>query len=210
MSSTNRGYDRHKADYYVTPQKDIEEFMYHFQYKVMEADSERMSKLNWLDPCCGGDKDNEPSYVSVIERFFGKDNLCGIDIREDSRADVIMDYISCDKENMSNHDVIISNPPFYLAQQFIEKSLELVNDGGYVVMLLRLNFFGSKMRKKMFENNMPEYCFIHHKRINFIPESLKKEIKSRGEKIPSGDSIEYAHFIWRKGSNPEFCKTFVI
>lgn len=27
MSSTNRGYDRHKSDYYVTPVDKIEEFL---------------------------------------------------------------------------------------------------------------------------------------------------------------------------------------
>ncbi len=196
MSSTNRGYNRHKSDDYVTPQKDIEEFMYHLQYTVLNKDTESMGKFDWLDPCCGGDVENEASYLSVIKRFFEPDNICGIDIREDSKADIIMNYLDCEKENMSNHDIIISNPPFYLAEDFIKKSLEFVNDGGYVVMLLRLNFFGSKKRKQIFENNMPEYCFVHHKRISFMKGAT--------------DSIEYAHFVWRKGTNNDYCKTYVI
>jgi hypothetical protein len=196
MSSTNRGYDRHKCDYYVTPQKDIEEFMYHFQYTVLNKDSESMQKLDWLDPCCGGDKNNEASYISAIKNLFEPKNICGIDIREDSKADIIMDYLDCKKQNMSSHDVIISNPPFYLAEDFIKKSIEFVNDDGYVIMLLRLNFFGSRKRKELFENNMPEYCFIHHKRISFIDGAT--------------DSIEYAHFVWRKGSVNDYCKTYVI
>lgn len=210
MSSTNRGYDRHKADYYVTPIESIEEFMYHFQYNVIGKDGQYMESLNWLDPCCGGDKDNEASYVKVIKDFFNPEKICGIDIREDSKADIIMNYLECEEENMDKHDVIISNPPFYLAEQFIRKSLELVNEGGYVVMLLRLNFFGSKQRKQLFDKLMPEYCFIHHKRINFIPDSMKEEMKARGEKPPSGDSIEYAHFVWKKGSENNYCKTYVI
>jgi hypothetical protein len=196
MSSTNRGYDRHKSDYYVTPQKDIEEFMYHLQYTVLNKDTASMEKLDWLDPCCGGDSENEASYISVINRFFNPDKICGIDIREDSKADIIMNYLDCEKENMSNHDIIISNPPFYLAEDFIKKSLEFVNDHGYVVMLLRLNFFGSKKRKQLFENNMPEYCFVHHKRISFMKGAT--------------DSIEYAHFVWKKGVNNDYCKTYVI
>lgn len=196
MSSTNRGYDRHKSDYYVTPQKDIEEFMYHLQYTVLNKDSASMGKLDWLDPCCGGDAENEASYLSVIKNFFEPNKICGIDIREDSKADVIMNYLDCEKENMSKHDIIISNPPFYLAEDFIKKSLEFVDNGGYVVMLLRLNFFGSKKRKHIFENNMPEYCFVHHKRISFMNGAT--------------DSIEYAHFVWRKGTNNDYCKTYVI
>ena len=57
-------------------------------------------------------------------------------------------------------------------------------------------FFGSKKRKKIFENNMPEYCFVHHKRISFMNGAT--------------DSIEYAHFVWKKGLNNDFCKTYVI
>jgi len=196
MSSTNRGYDRHKSDYYITPQKDIEEFIYHLQYTVLDKDSASMKKLDWLDPCCGGDDKNEASYLSVIKKLFNPDNICGIDIREDSKADIIMNYLDCNKENMSNHDIIISNPPFYLAEDFIKKSLEFVNDGGYVIMLLRLNFFGSKKRKQIFENNMPEYCFVHHKRISFMNGAT--------------DSIEYAHFVWKKGIKNSYCKTYVI
>jgi len=196
MSSTNRGYDRHKSDYYVTPQKDIEDFMNHFQKVVLKKDDSDMQKLDWLDPCCGGDSENGASYLDVIKRFYNPLKICGIDIRPDSKADIVMDYLDCEKENMSKHDVIISNPPFYLAEDFIKKSLKFVNDGGYVVMLLRLNFFGSKKRKEIFENNMPEYCFVHHKRISFMNGAT--------------DSIEYAHFIWKKGVNNDYCKTYVI
>lgn len=89
MSSTNRGYNRHKSDYYVTPQKDIEDFMYHFQYTVLNANTASMGELNWLDPCCGGDSENEASYLAVINRVFEPKNICGIDIRDDSEADVI-------------------------------------------------------------------------------------------------------------------------
>jgi hypothetical protein len=196
MSSTNRGYDRHKSDYYVTPQKDIEEFMYHLQYTVFDKDTASMQRLSWLDPCCGGDKENEASYLSVINRFFEPENILGIDIREDSKADITIDYLNYEKQAINTHDIIISNPPFYLAEDFIKKSLELVEDGGYVVMLLRLNFLGSRKRKHIFENSMPEYCFVHHKRMSFTNGAT--------------DSIEYAHFVWRKGVSNDYCKTYVI
>lgn len=196
MSSTNRGYDRHKSDYYVTPQKDIEEFMCHLQNTVFKTDVEGMKSLRWLDPCCGGDENNEASYVSVINKLFNPDKIQGIDIREDSKADVVMDYLFSSNKDVENNDIIISNPPFYLAEEFIKKSLDVVNDGGYVVMLLRLNFFGSKKRKPLFDHAMPEYCFIHHKRISFMKGAT--------------DSIEYAHFIWKKDSVNDYCKTYIV
>ena len=47
MSSTNRGYDRHTADYYVTPKQPIKDFL------SIEG-IKRPDRMNWLDPCCGG------------------------------------------------------------------------------------------------------------------------------------------------------------
>ena len=48
-----------------------------------------------------------------------------------------------------------------------EKALNDVDNNGFVVMLLRLNFFGSKERKSFFDKHMPETCFVHHQRIGF-------------------------------------------
>ena len=194
MSSTNRGYNRHKSDYYITPQIEIEKFLYCFQYDILQKSTEYMQELKYLDPCCGGDAQNEASYLSVLKEYYEPDNIIGIDIRKDSKADIYTDYLNF--QTTHKYDIIISNPPFYLAEDFIAKSLKHITKEGYVIMLLRLNFFGSKKRKKLFENNMPKYCFVHHKRISF-------------NKI-STDSIEYAHFVWVKDNTDNFCKTFVI
>lgn len=77
-------------------------------------------------------------------------------------------------------------------------------------MLLRLNFFGSRDRKQFFEENMPKYCFVHHKRISFIPDYVNEEIKKMGGKKMTADSIEYAHFVWQKGFRTDFTKLFLL
>jgi len=41
---------------------------------------------------------------------------------------------------------IIANPPYSLAQEFIDKALEVVDPFGRVFMLLRMNFLASKTR----------------------------------------------------------------
>lgn len=191
MSSTNRGYDRHKTDYYVTPEAPVREFLSEF---LLDAQIDRPDRLSWLDPCCGGDEKHEATYAKIIEEEFDPAVLHTMDIREDSHAEEIGNFLEQDFLPKEKPDIIISNPPFLYAREFIEKSLEVVQEGGYVIFLLRLNFFGSKARKDLFEKNMPVACYIHHKRISFTENG-------------STDSIEYAHFVWRKGSNPEFCKT---
>jgi hypothetical protein len=50
MSSTNRGYERHKTDYYVTPKQPIKDFLSIF---LQCTNIDRPDRLIWLDPCAG-------------------------------------------------------------------------------------------------------------------------------------------------------------
>lgn len=186
MSSTNRKSRRKKYDYYVTPIDDIQLFLKHFKKET----GIKLGDIDILDPCAWWDENHPMSYPVALN----VDNVITIDIREDSRADVIDNYF---EYSVWKFNLVISNPPFNQAIEFIKKWLEDCKEWGYVVMLLRLNFFGSKKRFKFFQGNMPKYCFIHHKRMSFTPDGKT-------------DSIEYAHFVWKKWENPEFTKTKVI
>lgn len=193
MSSTNRGYDRHKSDYYVTPHKPIKDFITAFL--IQEPDAIRGKNI--LDPCAGGDKHNVMSYPTVISKF-SPNSIQTYDIRKDSLANKKVDYLKYNvKPNY--YDVIFSNPPFCIAEDFIRKGLNDVKMGGFVIMLLRLNFFGSKKRKPLFIEYMPKYHFIHSERISFITTEKSKT-----------DSIEYAHFVWQKGYTEDYSKGFLI
>lgn len=205
MSSTSRGYERHKTDYYITPISTVEDFLQSFVAKDSVVNPK---SLKWLDPCAGGDKDNSPSYVQAINNLFTPDHLQSVDIREDSKAEIVDNFLTMDTSRLTTPDIIISNPPFVHAKEFIEKSLEIVNGGGYVVMLLRLNFFGSKARKSFFDNHMPVSCYIHHRRMSFFPKDFT--IDGKLYKAGTTDSIEYAHFVWKRGEHPDFTKTYLI
>jgi len=199
MSSTNRGYDRHQSDYYVTPVQPIRDFLSAFLLaESQEPDYikiiDRPDTALWLDPCAGGDDTHAMSYPSIILKEFGAE-VTTIDIREDSPAEIHTDYLS--DGVFTGYDYIITNPPFYAAREIIEKALKDVNRGGYVIMLLRLNFLGSKSRFDFWQNHMPKYIFVHHSRMSFTADGKT-------------DSIEYAHFVWQKGTEPEFAKVQVV
>jgi len=49
-------------------------------------------------------------------------------------------------------------------------------------MLLRLNYFGGKKRKKFWDENMPKYVFVHNRRMSFAEDGKT-------------DSIEYMHAV---------------
>lgn len=180
MSSTNRGYERHVSDFYVTPKDTVKLFFEHFT----QVACDNFHMMHWFDP----------------------ENILSLDIRQNSKANIVCDYL---RSNIKfKPDIVVANPPFNLAIPFIKKTLDDVEYGGYVVMLLRLNFFGSQKRKAFFEKNMPKFTFIHHKRISFFPKDIT--VGQKRYKKGSTDSCEYAHFVWQKGYEKNYSTTFLI
>jgi hypothetical protein len=200
VSSTNRSNARkeHVSDYYVTPVDAIVHFLKNID------DPDLLSKFNCtnggyiFDPCAGGDKNRPMSYPTAIKEVFSVvDDIYTMDIRDDSRADIKTDYLTYDFNDIQRPTIIITNPPFKDAQAIIEKALSDVSDDGYVIMLLRLNFFGSKSRLDFWKKHMPLYTYVHSQRMSFTEEGTT-------------DSIEYMHCIWKKFHYPQFTKLRVI
>lgn len=197
MSSTNRhnAEKRHVADYYVTPVKDIMTFL--------GALDEEVSLDIWdktiLDPCAGGDPTHPMSYPNALKEYYAIPDdhniIKTIDIREDSLAETKANYIETELDYKPF--LVISNPPFNQAMKFIKKALDDVEDGGYVAMLLRLNFLETKARKEFFDNYMPTWIFVHHKRMSFTDQG-------------GTDSVAYCHMVWKKNDYPKFAKIRVI
>lgn len=193
MSSTNRSNDRDLSrklnqDYYCTPVEPIIKFLNAFQ----TIENIELNKLRVLDPCAGGDENNKMSYPLALS-YFNVFTPLTMDIRPNSLATIKIDYLLY-KPNYEV-DLIITNPPFNLALDIIKKAM--IETTNYTIMLLRLNFWGSKQRKSFFQFNMPKYCFIHSQRMSF---NNRKQ----------HDSIEYAHFVWQKSYNNPFTHTYLI
>lgn len=207
MSSTNRSNarDNHVSDYYVTPLKPISDMLDALS-KQSEANyifiqgSLLKNYLMYFDPCAGGNPSsdkigyNPMSYPEVLRNkgaLFIETN----DIRDDSLAEVKSDYINSEVI-LQRADVIITNPPFNRAVDIIKKAQKEVKDCGYVIMLLRLNFFGSKEREEFWKDNMPILTFVHRKRISFLKGAT--------------DSIEYMHCVWKQGVKQNQTKLIII
>jgi hypothetical protein len=191
MSSTNRNSieQRKKShDYYVTPHWMVREFLNAWNKDTGIIDELKKPGKIIVDACAGGDDENEMSYPCVLSEF----NLetLTIDIREDSRAMIKHNYLTLDIGFQA--DLIITNPPFMYAIEIIEKALNDCVNNGYVVMLLRLNYFGAQKRTPWFKQHMPIMTYVHSRRAAFNPDYPTKT-----------DSIEYMHAIWQKGNYPK-------
>lgn len=93
------------------------------------------------------------------------------------------------------HGDIITNPPYKYAQEFVEKSIDLIEDGNKVAMLLRLQFLEGKKRKELFKKYPPKYVYVFSGRINCSKNGDFKTYKS--------SALSYAWFVWEKGYKGE-------
>lgn len=127
--------------------------------------------INWalfstaFEPCEGDGR---------ITDFLIKNGIDadGIDIRFGT------DYLTT---KCSPVDLIITNPPFSLAKEFIEKAITEANT---VIMLLRINFLGAQKRYTWWVENEPSTLYVLSKRPSFTGTGT--------------DSTEYAWYVWDK------------
>lgn len=89
---------------------------------------------------------------------------------------------------------IITNPPYKYAKEFVEKGLELVNEGNKVIMFLKLQFLEGKARKKLFQQYPPKTIWVSSSRITCAKNADFKSMKEGG-----GSAVCYAWYIWEKG-----------
>lgn len=83
---------------------------------------------------------------------------------------------------ISPPDIIITNPPYSLAMEFVEHALRIVAPGGQVAMLLRLGFLASQKRAD-FHRAHPSSLYVLPRRPSFTENGKT-------------DSSDYAWFVW--------------
>lgn len=139
-----------------------------------------------LEPGCGSG-----SFIKAIRKYYPESYIEALDIRpecEESAKKVGANNFYCGDYKTflpySGFDVIIGNPPYSMADEFISKSLELLNDNGYIAFLLRLNYLGGRKRFAFYNEHPLE---------NLIPISGRPSF-TKG----ATDSCEYGVFVWRK------------
>lgn len=86
---------------------------------------------------------------------------------------------------------IVTNPPYSLAEEFVRKSLEMIQPNNKVAMLLRLQFLEGQKRRKLFDEYPPFFVYVFSKRIN-CP-------KNGDLSKPQHSTMSFAWFVWRKG-----------
>lgn len=168
--------ERQNEDYYATDPRAVE--------KLLE-------KENFLHPiwenACGG------CHITNVLKAHGY-NVFSSDIidRKNENQDKVIDFLEYN-DNPSQID-IVTNPPYKFAKEFVEHSLELIEDGCKIAMFLKLTFLeGGGGRKELFKKNPPKRIHVFSKRVNCAKNGNEKEFNE-------SSAVCYAWFIWEKGN----------
>lgn len=118
-----------------------------------------------LEPSAGGG-----SFLGPLRRAFPRASIRamdlepGIDVVLPGQVEAIQRGDFLTHQFATRYDLIVGNPPFHHAQEFVEKALTLAQN---VVFLLRLGYLASKRRYRFWEFHPPARVFVLPKRPSF-------------------------------------------
>ena len=91
---------------------------------------------------------------------------------------------------MLSHQNIITNPPYKLAQQFIERAFDVAEEK--IAVLVQLGFLASQKRKReLFNVKPPTHTLVLSRRPSMPPGN-----KYDPEKEARGGTIDYCWLVW--------------
>lgn len=137
MSATGRGAERMKDDFYETPAWCVRrylDFRQHLPERLLEPSAGQGAIIRATD--------------AWARELFDYQWLA-LDINP-APGIVCMDFLDPKVTADKKFDLCLSNPPYKLAREFIEKGLTLAHE---VVYLLRLNFLESEDRHDLFRKH---------------------------------------------------------
>jgi hypothetical protein len=136
-----------------------------------------------FDPCVGNG-----AILDVLEAAGHR--VSGADVRDYGwPATILKDFLANPSDLRGT--AIVSNPPYRLAQEFLQK---VIDEGSpYHAWLLRLNFLESMRRKPFFERHPPSRLWVSSRRL--------PQLHQHGWVGPKTSSNAcYCWFVWDKSS----------
>lgn len=204
MSATGRGAIRHPDDYYATPG-----FATRAVLPVLLPQLPAQPVI--LEPAAG----EGAILVELLRAGIDLDHLFCVEIDETRHAACAalgvhayqMDFRKYADEFRSGgargFDLVLGNPPFALAMEFVRDALSITAPGGATVMLLRMPWLGSQERAPWLRANTPTINQLDRRpsfyegkpptpQAGLFGESLVEDTGGSGS-----DNTEYGWFEWR-------------
>lgn len=180
--------EREENDFYATPPCATKALIKYCKENNIDVFNKAI-----LEPACG------KGHISdVIIEEYKNNNINHLVLSMDKidrgyeQQLVTQSFFSCRLVEDADYN-IVTNPPYILAKEFIEHAIDIVKEGAYVCMLLKIIFLEGKGRYEMFKNNPPYKVLIFSNRVNC---SKQGDFEKDSE---YGGAVGYAWYIWKKG-----------
>ena len=178
LAGGNSTSKREENDFYATNPETLKLFLYEFwKDNSFEGDI--------LEPACG-----QGHISETLKEMLPNFNITSTDLIDRGYGEGGVNFLTHDYSKTFN--TVITNPPFSLAKEFIEKGLEIADK--YVIMLCKIQLLEGAKRKDMFLNTPLKYVYVHTTRQATWKEG--KPTDSKGKKWAT--TMCLAWFVWDK------------
>ena len=174
-ASNHSEQEREENDFYATDPKAVE----------MLLELEDFNRFIW-EPACG------KGHISKVLERQGYVVISSDIVDRGYEWGYKSDFLKYDGKWYGD---IITNPPYKYGKEFVEKALEVIDNGSKVAMFLKLTFLESKTRRELFEKYPPKVIYVSSGRISCAKNGEFEKYSQR--------AIAYAWFIWEKGFKGE-------
>lgn len=140
-----------------------------------------------------------------VDSFYtNKKDITGVDLVDRGYPNtIVQNFLEWNTDK--KFEGIITNPPYSLAKEFVEKGMTLLTDetentvNGQMAMFLKIQFLEGIKRKELFEKYPPKYIYVFRKRM--ATWNNGQEFDSNGKHWAT--TMCHAWFIWEKNSKTE-------
>jgi len=156
LAGGNSTTEKAENDFYATDPKTVELFLDKASHLFKDVNS------IWENACGDG------NISEVLKKYFDERIIWSTDLVDRGypyskyiQKPVTIDFLN-DKTLLPEADLIITNPPFSLVNDFIKVGLN--NTNRFLVYLCKIQLLETIERKGIFENSPLRYVYVHSKR----------------------------------------------
>ena len=177
LATNGKAGERQAEDFYATNPKALEIFL-----ESLKANNQSLHHKVW--ECAAG----QGHLSNLLESK-------GYEVRKSDLLDrginaEIIDFLECQEKWKGD---ILTNPPFNLAEEFVCKGMDCLEQGNKMYLFLKIQFLESKKRKILFEKYPPKYVYINSERQHTAKDGDFDKYKLA--------TLCFCWFVWEKGHN---------
>lgn len=190
-------------DFYATDPAAVEQL---FKALCMyDNDFTHFSPVSFMEPCVGNGNIAEATlryfnyslhrpetvntFVDIVDRGYPET--------------IVQDFMTFKPEQ--KYQLIVTNPPYSIALDFVKKCLEHLDHRGYLAMFLKIQFWEGEKRKQFLLDNPPAFCFPFSKRMPTWNNGQQWD--ENGKRWAT--TMCHAWFVWKK-DYCDLCRTVPI